>query len=121
PLLPPADAEATFRKALEIADPGRRGEVYEELAALAPSLGSAAMVGLEAELKKLIDQFPNDGGYCYPLYRLAPRGLVLISILEQGRKNDPKHVRLRQELAPYYAKQKQDDVGLGAYRGRVGV
>ncbi len=117
----PGDAEATFRKALEIAEPGRRGEVYEELAALAPSLGSFALTQLEGELRKLIDAFPNDGGYAYALYRLTPRGLVLISVLEQARKNDPKHVRLRQELAPYYVKQKQYDVAIDVYRELIEI
>jgi tetratricopeptide (TPR) repeat protein len=117
----PADAEATFRKALEIAEQGQRGQVYEELAALAPVIGPVAVVQLEAELKQLIEAFPNDGGYCYALYRLAPRGLVLISILEQGRKNDPKHARLRQELAPYYANQKQYDVAIDVYRELIEI
>ncbi len=117
----PAEAETTFRQALGIAEQGQRAEVYEELAMLAPSLGSSALISLEAELKQLIDANPNDGGYCYALYRLAPRGLVLISTLEQGRKNDPKHVRLRQELAPYYVRQKQYDVAIDVYKELIEI
>ena len=65
-------------------------------------------------LRAKINEEPEEGGYYYALYRLPSgpdgRGPNPVRILEEGRKNDPKHVRLRQELAS----TQLNDVGLNA-------
>ncbi|HVE39632.1 MAG TPA: PQQ-binding-like beta-propeller repeat protein [Planctomycetota bacterium] len=115
-----SDAEPTLRKALTLAKKGERGEVFEELAALAATQGPSAILILRAELRVRINEEPDDGGYYYALYRLPSgpdgRGGNPVKVLEEGRKNDPRHVRLRQELAPYYVQQKQYDVAIDVYR-----
>jgi tetratricopeptide (TPR) repeat protein/outer membrane protein assembly factor BamB len=115
-----AEAEPTLRKALALAKKGERGEVYEELARLAAAQGASSTLILRAELRVRINEEPGEGGYYYALYRLPSgpdgRGANPVQVLEDGRKNDPKHVRLRQELAPHYVQQKQYDVAIDVYR-----
>ena len=115
-----SEAEPTLRKALALAKKGERGEVYEELAALAVLQGPPAILILRAELRGRINEEPDDGGYYYSLYRLPSgpdgRGANPVKVLEDGRKNDPRHIRLRQELAPYYVQEKQYDIAIDVYR-----
>jgi outer membrane protein assembly factor BamB/tetratricopeptide (TPR) repeat protein len=113
------DAEETFRKALVLAQKGERGETYEELVALISARGPASIALLRNELSARISEDPGEGGYYYALHRLsAPNSMKL---LEDGRKNDPRHVRLRQELAPYYQQQKQYDVSIDVYRELIEI
>jgi outer membrane protein assembly factor BamB/tetratricopeptide (TPR) repeat protein len=108
------DAEDTFRKALVLAEKGERGETYEELAGLFSTRGPAHVALLRNEILTRISVDPGEGGYYFALYRLSPPNSM--KILEDGRKNDPRHVRLRQELAPYYQQQKQYDVAIDVYK-----
>jgi outer membrane protein assembly factor BamB/tetratricopeptide (TPR) repeat protein len=115
-----SDAERTLRRAAELGTKRQRGEAYEELAALVASQSPAALQLLRAELRAKINEEPDEGGYYYALYRLPSgpdgRGANPMKILEEGRSRDERHVRLRQELAPYYVQQKQYDVAIDVYR-----
>lgn len=112
------EAEAALRAALALAKKTERSAVYEELAGMAAGLKPTQHALLRNEILALLKEDPTDGGLYYALYRLQPGN---VDLLEEGRRNDPRHVRLRQELAPFYLKQKQYDLAIDVYRELIEI